>query len=143
MFVYLIVDKSQTHSYRGFTVNLKRRLRQHRSELAGGARYTKRHVGWHFLCFMSGFETKKEAMSYEWYTKKSRTKSIKVPIMNASHYKRKLINRFCHPVLHQKFAGLKSKLCLYCFDRDEVYLQTLRTFYQIQVKSIQSPFEIN
>ena len=63
-YVYWIV--SDTHrSYIGATIDPRRRLRQHNSELVGGARRTRGGL-WHFQCIVSGFRTWKEALQAEW-----------------------------------------------------------------------------
>lgn len=58
-------------SYKGYTTNLPRRLRQHNGEIKGGARYTRSFRGGVALkAFVSGFPSKRVALSYEWYSKR-------------------------------------------------------------------------
>ncbi len=55
--VYLL--ELETKSYCGSTNDLQRRLRQHRSEIKGGARYTRRNkksrAQFEYVCSISGF----------------------------------------------------------------------------------------
>ena len=65
--------QSGRRSYIGFTVNLTRRVRQHRGELKGGAKYTahwpdRRHLT--VVACVQGFATKHAALSYEWHAKR-------------------------------------------------------------------------
>mgnify|MGYP005994524877 CR=1 FL=1 len=64
------------YSYVGITNNLRRRLRQHRGELVGGAKYTssKRmlypNLNWQLAMLVHGFPTIKDALSFEWHVKR-------------------------------------------------------------------------
>lgn len=72
IYCYLLIESFRNgRCYRGYTVDLVRRLRQHRGIIKGGARYTKRWRGSvHLMAYVTGFESKNQAMSYEWYTKR-------------------------------------------------------------------------
>lgn len=72
--VYFLLDTCSPRSYRGYTVNLKRRFAQHCGKLSGGARYTKTFGSPHLLSYVSGFPNKNLALSFEWFTKKSRVR---------------------------------------------------------------------
>lgn len=68
-FCYIIANGNNT--YNGYTVNLKRRIRQHNGELKGGARATLIHHNsdsvWSYLVIMtSKIWTKVRAMQHEW-----------------------------------------------------------------------------
>ena len=52
-------------TYVGITTNVKRRLRRHNGELAGGARATRGHA-WTLLFVVSGFPDGRTARQYEW-----------------------------------------------------------------------------
>lgn len=67
-YCYLLL--SQRATYIGYTTNLARRLRQHNSELVGGARATRKHSGtWRMHAAVTGFRTASEALSFEYYWK--------------------------------------------------------------------------
>ena len=65
--VYLLrslADRSRT--YIGFTVNPRRRLRQHNGEVKGGARKTRLGRPWEMVAFVWGFSSKIAALQFEW-----------------------------------------------------------------------------
>lgn len=66
--VYLLTNGRQ-RTYIGFTGDVTRRIRQHNGELKGGAKSTRRGRPWRVVCFVEGFDTISEAMSYEWHWK--------------------------------------------------------------------------
>mmetsp|Transcript_11266 Transcript_11266/g.22680 ORF Transcript_11266/g.22680 Transcript_11266/m.22680 type:complete len:590 (+) Transcript_11266:23-1792(+) len=54
-------------TYVGFTVNPKRRIRQHNGELRyGGAHRTRAHRPWTMVLLVSGFTTTRMALQFEW-----------------------------------------------------------------------------
>lgn len=76
IYVYLLIHSSRKRiSYIGYTTNLKKRLRQHQGYLKGGAKYTtsaKPCKEWYIAAYFEGFETKRQAMSFEWHAKRQR-----------------------------------------------------------------------
>ena len=64
--VYWIV--SGNSSYIGATVDLKKRLRQHCSIIKGGAKRTRGKL-WHYHCVISGFQTWRQCLQFEWAAK--------------------------------------------------------------------------
>jgi putative endonuclease len=71
-FVYLIISKNNDKliSYVGYTNNLKKRLSLHNS--SKGAKFTKGRL-WEMV-YKKSFDTKKEALIYEYKLKKDRFK---------------------------------------------------------------------
>ena len=66
--VYLIENKGCT--YVGMSNRPMHRLRQHNSELRGGAKYTtSKGAGWRHVLIIGGFEDKVSAMQFEWSVK--------------------------------------------------------------------------
>lgn len=64
---YLIRNGGCT--YAGVSPDPVRRLRQHNSEIKGGAKYTtSKGPGWTHMCLVSGFE-KIQALQFEWAVK--------------------------------------------------------------------------
>ena len=57
---------SKTRTYIGYTIDPKRRLRQHNGEITGGAKYTRGWRPWHHKLVVSGFKTSTEALQFEW-----------------------------------------------------------------------------
>ena len=74
--VYAIESPSKQRSYVGATTNFKRRLRQHNSEITGGAKYTRSAQDWRYLYRVQGFENT-EALKFEWWLKHSGKKTGK------------------------------------------------------------------
>lgn len=68
-FVYLL-ESSKGATYVGATVDLDRRLRQHNSELSGGAHATTMKVAkgetWIRAAYVSGFPDWQAALQFEW-----------------------------------------------------------------------------
>ena len=58
-------------TYNGYTVNPKRRIRQHNQEIKGGARYTKiwGDKSWEICVLIKGFPDHHNAMQCEWKIK--------------------------------------------------------------------------
>lgn len=73
-YCYILRNKYEPHknrTYNGFTVNLKRRLRQHNQEIKGGAKYTRNwgNKSWEHCAYITGFPTAKNALKCEWRIK--------------------------------------------------------------------------
>ena len=64
-----VIHKSMT--YNGFTINPKRRLRQHNQEIVGGAKYTKKYgnKSWEIYAIVTGFPDRINALQCEWRIK--------------------------------------------------------------------------
>ncbi|KAL9247181.1 hypothetical protein vseg_020639 [Gypsophila vaccaria] len=66
---YLLTSLSprhKGHTYIGFTVNPKRRIRQHNGEITSGASKTKRKRPWEMVLCIHGFPTNVSALQFEW-----------------------------------------------------------------------------
>ena len=75
-YVYLLATvQLPLRTYVGATIDPDRRLRQHNGALAGGARATSRVPGgWYRVCYLKGFESKREALRFEWWWKRRSAK---------------------------------------------------------------------
>jgi predicted GIY-YIG superfamily endonuclease len=69
--VYLLHNKKNLRTYIGCTNNIERRIRQHRCEIKGGATYTSCYdpEHWEIDVTVHGFQSKSEALSFEWHAK--------------------------------------------------------------------------
>ena len=66
--LYILTHNQHNKTYCGITNNLKRRIRQHNTELVGGARYTTMNLAngsWSYYALVHNL-TKSEALSLEW-----------------------------------------------------------------------------
>jgi predicted GIY-YIG superfamily endonuclease len=127
--VYFLVDGAQRRgrkSYIGYTVNLPRRLRQHRGELAGGAKYTRGFKDCRLLAHISGFPNKRLAMSYEWHAKRKRLRCHASMLVHREMQHPRLA-RFFAPLAMAKF----SSLCIHLpgGDQQDALERDLRRHY--------------
>lgn len=66
---YLLTSLSPRHkgqTYIGFTVNPRRRIRQHNGEISSGAFRTKKKRPWEMVLCIYGFPTNISALQFEW-----------------------------------------------------------------------------
>ena len=69
-FCYLLHSLAPEHphsTYIGFTVNPKRRLRQHNRAIKGGAWRTGRRGPWRMALVVAGFPDNITALQFEWH----------------------------------------------------------------------------
>ena len=82
--VYAISSTSAKKSYVGATTNHVRRLRQHNSEIKGGAKYTRGVTDWQFIFRVDGF-VNTQALKFEWSLKHpSPTSATTSPSLDAA-----------------------------------------------------------
>ena len=77
-FVYMILHKKSTIPYIGKTNDLVRRLRQHNSEISGGAKRTHKalddNTKWERVLHIKGFVDERAALHFEYRFQKERQK---------------------------------------------------------------------
>jgi predicted GIY-YIG superfamily endonuclease len=65
---YIVQNKGCT--YAGVSPDPVKRLRKHNGEIGGGAKYTlSKGPGWTHVCLVHGFQTKIQALQFEWASK--------------------------------------------------------------------------
>ena len=84
-FCYLLRTlEGSPQTYVGATVDVDRRLRQHNSEIKGGARRTtalsSRAPAWKRVCHVSGFANQVDALRFEWHWKHRSRKRKEDPV---------------------------------------------------------------
>ncbi len=117
-FVYFL--QSGRKSYIGFTVNVGRRLRQHRGELVGGAKATRQwpdRRNLELVAFISGFPTKKSALSYEWHAKRRCPPVYTFRPICETHWR---LPGFFYPATTPKFRNIKPLLTVTLMKHHEV-----------------------
>ncbi len=76
--VYVLYHINSNKTYVGSTNNLNKRIRQHNSEIKGGAKYTTRNGNeWKYLYFITGFPDHQNALQAEWKLKNLQRKQTK------------------------------------------------------------------
>lgn len=70
-FVYCLATiKEPIFTYVGATIDLDRRLAQHNKLYVGGAKATSKRPGeWYRVCYVAGFTSWRQALSFEWHWK--------------------------------------------------------------------------
>ena len=67
---YIIYNENCGATYAGVSPNPIQRLRKHNGEISGGAKYTTgKGPGWKHVCIVRGFQTKNQALMFEWAVK--------------------------------------------------------------------------
>ena len=68
---YILANPENRCTYNGYTVNLKRRLRQHNQEIKGGAKYTSNaaNKSWFVIAHVTGYPDMVNALQCEWRIK--------------------------------------------------------------------------
>lgn len=75
--VYLLKSlnpKYPRRTYIGYTVDPKRRIRQHNGEITGGAKRTIEARPWQMICYIEGFPNQRTGLQYEWINNHPKTK---------------------------------------------------------------------
>ena len=69
-YCYILQNDDNQRTYNGYTVNTRKRLRQHNGEISGGAKSTKCSNTWKYIAVISGFPDKINALQCEWRIRK-------------------------------------------------------------------------
>jgi len=92
LYVYLIKNKQYT--YVGFTNDIDKRIKRHNGLLSGGAKYTKsKGSGWEYVCYVTGFKDKIDALRFEWAFKHIKVYKKKSPIEKRTEALNILLNK--------------------------------------------------
>lgn len=93
-FVYCLLSKNKKYTYIGATIDVIHRLRQHNSEIKGGAKATtsKGPGQWDIALYVSGFPFWKTALQFEWRWKQiTRKTNISTKSTKCSPITRRII----------------------------------------------------
>lgn len=113
-YVYLIQSISHPRStYIGFTVNPKRRIRQHNGLIQGGAKKTRKNRPWKYIGYVSGFPNQRTALQCEWVNNHPKQMGLKfrggVKGRIRTLYESLLRNKFASTSPPTKSLNLKMK----------------------------------
>lgn len=128
--VYFLQNEKK--SYIGYTVDLHRRIRQHRGEIKGGAKYT---TSWpnrdrtKVIMYIRGFPTHKLALSYEWHAKRRPKKSLNLPSVTLFPHAHARFVQFLAPLLSEKFQDIIHELQIYMVEHHEYRDQVQEHFH--------------
>ncbi len=119
-YCYLLTDAKEHFTYVGYTVNPARRLRQHRGEIKGGAKSTKKMQGTcKFVCVVGPFLNKRTALQFEWSMKhnkpqrhylKGRVRKLIELVTIVPKWTSSCIPTKKHPSLTLQWGLLKSRV---------------------------------
>jgi predicted GIY-YIG superfamily endonuclease len=129
MYFCYLISNSRDRTYNGYTVNLRKRRRQHNGSLVGGARATKRGGSdWKYVFFFTSPEWTciSDAMKFEWSIKYPTRKRPRPPVYNGALGR---IRSMHHVLLH---VQEKAPLSLVCYVAEP---------YADLMKEICEPFE--
>lgn len=120
---YVLINKSRTRTYVGYTNNKMRRIRQHNREIRGGA-YATANDEWEYLFYIESEDfTKHLALSFEWHMKEHRN-------IHHKRHKNIIANRISllkKVLAHWKFIDMKIK-CYYNSDIFDVHYNNSGNF---------------
>ena len=96
-FYYCYIIYSGNRTYTGYTVDLKRRIRQHNKEINGGARSTSSSTNWQYLSIMTSFAwtCNSDAMKVEYIHKHPTRKKYRPSIYSKPLGRIKSLNEIC------------------------------------------------
>ena len=139
---YLIKSTDSNKTYIGATNNLQRRLNDH-CGLNGnskGAKYTKGEM-WYVILFVSGFQNKKECLSFEYQFKKIKFNKIDINIFNlkisSSDRVYKRIGDLYKLILRNKKTHKWRKEIITIHIMETDYIQPNKIIEDLSVKSCQ------
>jgi predicted GIY-YIG superfamily endonuclease len=78
---YILKSTVSNKIYIGYTVDFKKRIRQHNGEIKGGAKRTKKGRPWHPICLIKGFEDASTALRFEFRLQHYRRNYKKDPVL--------------------------------------------------------------
>ena len=114
--VYFLQDGRK--SYIGYTTDLQQRFRRHKSEIKGGAKYTKTWNDHKLIAFIAGFPDKTSALSYEFHAQQDKC----VARVQFKDYKVKPHPTFCkflEPLFSAQFMHVRDDLVVVLCDHHE------------------------
>lgn len=135
MFYCYIICNENDRTYNGYTVNLKRRLRQHNGTIKGGAKATSGRGPWEFLVILTSrcWDCISVAMKHEW--------SIKYPTRRRPRPKEYngvmgRLKSFTDVFQHMKTIGCTDIECYIQNDYKEFMESISQPFSFVDVKDI-------
>ena len=104
-YCYMLSSLHNNKTYFGYTVNPKRRLRQHNRIIKGGAKRTKLCGPWKMIFLISGFRTQREALQFEFKMNHPSKKGHKVTGMKRGNILDKRVKNLTILLCAEKWTG--------------------------------------
>ena len=130
-YCYIIYSGNKT--YTGYTVDLKRRMRQHNKEIKGGARSTSSSTDWQYLSIMtsSSWTCNSDAMKVEYIHKHPTRKKYRPGIYSKPSGRIKSLNEIC------KHINVPITLYIHSDYYNDVYRDLALFGSQVEVKLLE------
>jgi len=110
--VYFLIDGTGKSSYIGYSNDVWKRFRTHRLKLRACAKRTKAFSGCQLAVYLTGFPSRKVALSYEWHAKR-RPRGLRRSCVGASDCGHRRLPWFLAPLQTSKFDYLRGSLRLF------------------------------
>ncbi len=111
-YICYMIHHNFQNTYVGITNDFNHRLKQHNGIISGGAKATKKFEDWTLGFYISGFEEKNSALSFEWHMHHPNGKRKKDN--NSKNYYGVFgrLRALCEVLAHDKFEHIVEKLKL-------------------------------
>ena len=114
------LESATGSTYIGASVDVDRRLRQHRGELKGGAKATSRGTGWNRVCHVVGFPDERAALQFEWKWKRVSQKLKGRPIERRIQALLKILNEENTTSSSEPFSSYEGPLLVFVEDMNKI-----------------------
>ncbi len=111
-YICYMIHHNFQNTYIGITNDFNHRLKQHNGIISGGAKATKKFEDWTLGFYISGFEEKNSALSFEWHMHHPNGKRKKDNSSKNYYGVFGRLRALCEVLAHDKFEDIVEKLKL-------------------------------